>query len=108
MSAGELKERIELLRSIKKEDNTGDIVAEYEPYRSIRASRRNQSYKIGNGLNAKEEFIEQTLVFKVRNYPFIKYDLLVKYEGSIYQQVSPPERDYRGGYLTLIVKKVNE
>lgn len=85
MRAGLLTERITFFEEQTiKSPASGAIRKDFVEVQSIRAYRKKLSASLGNGINASEEFIANTLVFQVRKYSFIKESMQIGYNGKRY------------------------
>ena len=87
MRAGLLKERIEVLELRKITSETGSERKEFVPAHTIKAYRKKLSASVGTGVNASEEFIENTIVFQIRRYSFINETSKVRYNGNRYKVI---------------------
>lgn len=85
MRAGLLTETIHICDLIKSNPPSGAEKREYVPTHTIKAYRKKLSASVGNGINASEEFIANTLVFQVRKYSFINENVCIKYGENFYK-----------------------
>lgn len=85
MRAGLLTERISLYEYQKKESDSGFETKEWVKLRDIKAYRKKLRALVGDGVNANEEFISNTIVFQIRAYSFINENLRVEYNGVTYK-----------------------
>lgn len=84
MRAGLLTETIHILELQKTTTETGFQKEEYVETHKIKAYRKKISSLVGNGVNASEQFISNTLVFQVRKYPFLNENIHIKYGNNFY------------------------
>lgn len=85
MRAGLLRETLVFKSPVETKDVTGAVDLEYEEIFQCRASRRNMTLVTNkDGVSAMEQFTGQTLEFQVRNYPVIKENQHVEYNGNEY------------------------
>jgi head-tail adaptor len=85
MRAGLLKETIHILELQKTTTETGAEKREYVETHKIKANRKKLSASVGNGVNASEEFVSNTLVFQVRKYSFLNENVRIKYGVNFYK-----------------------
>lgn len=93
MRAGLLKEKLTFLDEVKTSSSSGAPVKQWNAVYSCKAFKRQTSASIGDGLNAKELFVNYNLVFQVRYNPLISDSQRVEYRGRMYKIVPP--LDYR-------------
>lgn len=106
MRAGLLSEIIAIHQERKTISETGAELKEYVETHKIKAFRKKLTASVGNGINANEEFIENTLVFQVRKYSFIDDNVRVKHGNTFYRIILlDPQRD--NTYL-MTLSKINE
>lgn len=106
MRAGLLTETIHILELQKTTSETGAEKREYVETHKIKADRRKLSASVGDGVNASEEFISNTLVFQVRKYSFLNENIRIKYGIHFYKVILlDPQSD--NSYL-MTCSKVNE
>lgn len=106
MRAGLLTATIHILELQKTTSETGAERREYVETHKIKADRKKLSASVGNGVNASEEFISNTLVFQVRKYSFLNENIRIKYGNHSYKVVLlDPQSD--NSYL-MTCSKVNE
>ncbi|GFZ38960.1 phage head completion protein [Bacteroides nordii] len=85
MRAGLLRETLVFKSAITTRNEYGAITEEYEEIFRCRACRKKMSLIADkDGVSAMEQFIGHTLVFQVRNYPVIKENQHVVYNGNEY------------------------
>ena len=87
MRAGLLTETIHIFELQKTTSETGAEKREYVETHKIRAARKKLSASVGNGINADEEFISNTLVFQVRKYSFLNENIRIKYRNTFYKVI---------------------
>lgn len=106
MRAGLLTETIHICDLIRTISPSGAEKKEYVPTHTIKAYRKKLSASVGNGVNASEEFIANTLVFQVRKYSFLNENARIKYGENLYKIILlDPQID--NTYL-ITCSKVNE
>jgi SPP1 family predicted phage head-tail adaptor len=106
MRAGLLTETIRIYELLKYTDETGEEIKEYNETHKIKAHRKKLSASVGNGINANEEFIANTLVFQTRKYSFLNENMRIKYKDNFYNVILlDPQID--NTYL-ITCSKVNE
>ena len=106
MRAGLLTETIQVCDLIRTISPSGAEKKEYVPTHTIKAYRKKLSASVGNGINASEEFIGNTLVFQVRKYKFLNENIRIKYGINFYKVIS---LDLQSDNTYLITcSKVNE
>lgn len=106
MRAGLLTETIYIHELQKSTDETGEEIKEYHQTHVIKAYRKKLSASVGNGINASEEFIGNTLGFQVRKYKFLNENVRIKYGINFYKIIS---LDLQADNTYLITcSKVNE
>lgn len=93
MRAGLLKEKLTFLDAVTTITPSGAPVKQWNPVYSCRAYKRRTTTSIGDGINAKEVFVNYNLVFQVRYNPLISDSQRVEYRGRTYKIVPP--LDYR-------------
>lgn len=94
MRAGLLTETIHIYELQRTTSPSGAVTREYVETHKIKAYRKKLSASVGDGINAREEFIENTLVFQVRKYSFITEDIRIKYGNNFYKVILiDPQRD---------------
>lgn len=85
MRAGLLREQLIFKKSVEVKSRTGAVRKEYQEIFRCRANRRKMSIIADrDGVSAMEQFVGNTLVFQVRNYPIIKENYHVVYNGNEY------------------------
>lgn len=87
MRAGLLREKIEILEMETTLSETGAEEKRCVATYTIKAYRKKLSAAVGNGVNAHEEFIANTLVFQVRRYSFLNENVLVEYGEQRYKVI---------------------
>lgn len=106
MRAGLLTETIHILELKKTISESGAEKREYVETHKIKANRKKLSALVGDGVNANEEFISNTLVFRVRKYSFLNENIRIKYGNHMYKVILiDPQSD--NSYL-ITCSKVNE
>ena len=78
----------------------------YNETHKIKAYRKKLSASVGNGINASEEFIGNTLVFQTRKYSFINEDVRIKYRNNFYKVILIDLQNDNSYLITC--SKVNE
>lgn len=103
MRAGLLREMLIFKSPVETRSPTGAIKKEYEEVFRCRASRRKMTLIADkDGVSAMEQFIGQTLVFQVRNYPTIKENQHVEYNSKEYNlKMITPQLNDNSLILTL-------
>lgn len=97
MRAGLLTERISLFEYKKVTSDSGFETKEWVKLRDIKAYRKKISATVGDGVNANEEFISNTIVFQVRAYSIINDNLRIEYNGVTYKIIlleKNPDKSY--------------
>ena len=107
MRAGLLNDTVIHVLELQKTTNeTGGVEKKYVEAHTIGAHIKKLSASVGDGVNASEEFISNTLVFQVRKYSFLNEDTRIKYRDKFYDVILlDPQRDR--SYL-MTCSKVNE
>lgn len=105
MRAGLLTETIQILELKKTTSETGAVKREYVSTRKIKACRKKLTASVGNGMNANEEFVSNTLVFQVRKYSFLNENVRIKYMANVYKVILLDPQD--NTYL-MTCSKINE
>ena len=106
MRAGLLTEIIHILELQKTTSETGAEKREYVETHKIKADRKKLSASVGDGVNASEEFISNTLVLQVRKYSFLNENIHIKYGNHFYKVILlDPQSD--NSYL-ITCSKINE
>lgn len=85
MRAALLAETIYIHKLQKTTSPSGAVIKEYVQTHTIKANRKKLAASVGNGINANEEFIGNTLVFQVRKYSFLNEDVRIKYGDNLYK-----------------------
>lgn len=85
MRAGLLNETISIHELRKTTSESGAVTKEYVETHKIKVYRKKLSASVGNGVNASEEFISNTLVFQVRKYRFLNENARIKYGINFYK-----------------------
>lgn len=103
MRAGLLRETLIFKSPIETRSPTGALKKEYKEVFRCRASRRKMTLIADkDGVSAMEQFIGKTLVFQVRNYPAIKENQHVEYNGNEYNlKMANPQISDNSLILTL-------
>lgn len=107
MRAGLLRETLVFKSPVETQSPTGAVKKEYKEVFRCRACRKKMSLIADrDGVSAMEQFIGHTLVFQVRNYPVIKENLHVVYNGNEYnlKMVNPQIND---NSLLLTLEKID-
>ncbi|WP_321331892.1 phage head closure protein [uncultured Bacteroides sp.] len=84
MRAGQLNEHIVFQELITTISETGAQRREYQDVLSIKAKRKKITTAIGDGEEAKEAFIGNTVIFQCRKYPEINEDMRIRWQGRTY------------------------
>lgn len=85
MRAGLLREILVFKELVKKTSLTGAEIKEYVPVYTCKAYKKKQATVAnGDGLNAKEQFINILFIFQVRYHPLIKDNQRVEFQGRDY------------------------
>jgi len=106
MRAALLTETIHIYKSQKKTSDSGAVTKEYVETHKIKANRKKLSASVGDGVNANEEFIGNTLVFQTRKYSFLNEDMRIKY-GNHFYKIILIDKQGDNSYL-ITCSKVNE
>lgn len=106
MRAGLLNETIGIHELRKTTSLSGAKNTEYVETHKIKAYRKKLSASVGNGINASEEFISNTLVFQVRKYRFINENIHIKYGINFYKVISIDLQSDNSYLITC--SKINE
>lgn len=106
MRAGLLTETIHILELKKTISESGAEKREYVETHKIKANRKKLSASIGDGVNANEEFISNTLIFQARKYSFLNENIRIKYGIHFYKVILLDPQSDNSYLLTCI--KVNE
>lgn len=85
MRAALLTEIIHIHKLQKTTSDSGAVTKEYIETHKIKANRKKLSASVGDGVNANEEFIGNTLVFQTRKYSFLNEDMRIKYGNHFYK-----------------------
>lgn len=107
MRTGLLREILIFKSPIETQSLSGFVKKEYKEVFRCRANRRKMSLIADkDGVSAMEQFIGHTLVFQVRNYPFIKENQHVIYNDNEYnlKMINPQIRD---NSLLLTLEKID-
>lgn len=105
MRAGLLTERISLYTEEPVINETGEKYKEWVKLRDIKAYRKKLRATVGDGVNANEEFISNTIVFQVRAYSFINENLRVEYNNTPYKIILLERNPDNSYYMTC--SKIN-
>ncbi|MEG1685858.1 MAG: phage head closure protein [Bacteroides sp.] len=103
MRAGLLRDRIYFKELREIRSPTGFVKKEYYNIFSCKAYRKKLSTVLGNGIDAMEEFIGNTIVFQIRYYPIIKNNQRVEYQGNEYD-ISLLDRQIDNTYIITLTK----
>lgn len=79
------RETIGICELQKSTSASGAETREYVETHKIKAYRKKLSASVGDGINASEEFIGNTLVFQVRKYSFLNENVRIKYRSNFYK-----------------------
>lgn len=104
MRAGLLREFVEFLELTEIKSNSGFAKKEYVSFLSTRCSRRKLSASMGDGLNANEEFIANTVVIQVRYNSLIEESNRIKYNGKMYKIILLDKQLQDNSYLITMTK----
>lgn len=107
MRAGLLREILVFKSPVETQDSTGGFIIDYIESFKCRAYRRKMALIADkDGVSAMEQFIGHTLVFQVRNYPVIKENQHVVYNGNEYllKMINPQMSD---NTLLLTLEKID-
>lgn len=107
MRAGALREILIFKSPVETKSDTGAVKKEYKEVFRCKAYRRKMSLIVDrDGVSAMEQFIGNTLVFQVRNYPLIKENQRVSYNGGEYllKLINPQMND---NTLVLTLEKID-
>lgn len=103
MRAGLLRETL-IFKELKEvRSSSGFVKEEYVPILTCKTYKKKLSSVIGDGVNAMEKFIGNTIVFQVRYYPVIKEDQRVEYQGKNYS-ITLLDRQRDNTYLITLTK----
>lgn len=103
MRAGLLRETL-IFKELKEvRSPTGFVKKEYAVVLTCKAYKKKLSSVIGDGVNAMEQFIGNTIVFQVRYYPVIKENQKVEYQGKDYS-ITLLDRQRDNTYLITLTK----
>lgn len=106
LRAGLLRETIYIYGVQKTTSSSGAETKGYVETHKIKAYRKKLSASVGDGINASEEFIGNTLVFQVRKYSFLNENVRIKYGSNFYKIILldlQPDKTY-----LITCSKVNE
>jgi len=107
MRAGLLREFVEFLELREEKSNSGFSKKEYTSSLKTRCSRRKLSASMGDGINANEEFISNTVVIQVRYNSLINENNRIKYNGKMYSIILLDRQLQDNSYL-ITMSKINE
>ena len=107
MRAGLLKERICISKPVEEQKKSGFVKKEFVDYMSCKAWRKRQTASPGDGINAKEEFIENTIILQIRFDPRIKETHRIAYRCNKYDIVLLDFQIQDNTYI-VTAKKINE
>lgn len=106
LRAGLLRETIHIYELKKTTSETGSQTEKYVKTHTIKAASKKLTASMGNGVNANEVFIANTLVFQVRKYSFLNEDVRIKYGSRFYKIILiDPQLD---NSLLITLSKINE
>lgn len=106
MRAALLTETIYIYKLQKTTSDSGFAPKKYVETHKIKANRKKLSASVGDGVNANEEFIGNTLVFQTRKYSFLNEDMRIKYGRNFYKIVLLDPQSDNTYFITC--SKVNE
>lgn len=107
MRAGLLTEIIGVYELVTHTHESGELIKEYIPKYHIKANRKKLTAVVGNGINANEEFIGNTLILQTRKYSFLNENVRIKYGGNMYKVVLLNLEADRNSYL-ITCSKINK
>lgn len=103
MRAGLLRETL-IFKELKEISSpSGFVKKEYVPILTCKAYKKKLSSVIGDGVNAMEQFIGNTIVFQIRYNPTIKENQKVEYQGKDYS-ITLLDRQQDNTYLITLAK----
>jgi SPP1 family predicted phage head-tail adaptor len=105
MRAGLLTDTIHILEMRKTTSETGAQRKEYVKVCKIKAYRKKLSAAVGDGVNASEEFISNTLVFQVRKCSFLNEKIRIKYGDNTFEVILLDKQ--RDNTFLMTCRKVN-
>lgn len=85
MQAGLLRERVVFEEARKVKTESGFVEKEYFPILTTKAYKKKLSAVGGDGVNAFESFIGNTVILQVRWNPVINENLRIDYQGRKYK-----------------------
>lgn len=106
MRAGLLNETISILQLTTTTSPSGAKKKEYQETHKIKAFKRKLMASLGNGVNASEEFIENTIVLQIRKYSFINDKVRIKHKGNTYS-IKLIDNGDKNSYI-ITCRKVND
>lgn len=106
MRAALLTETIHIYKLQKTISASGAVTKEYVETHKIKADRKKLSASVGDGVNANEEFIGNTLVFHTRKYSFLNEDMRIKYGNNLFKVVLLDLQSDNTYFITC--SKINE
>lgn len=106
LRAGLLRETIHIYELKKSTSETGSQTEKYVKTHTIKATSKKLTASMGNGLNANEIFIANTLVFQVRRYSFLNENVRIKSGSRFYQIILIDKQPDNSLLITL--SKINE
>lgn len=105
MRAGLLTERISLFERQKITSDSGFETTEWVKKTDIHARRIKLKAVVGDGVNANEEFIGNTIIFQVRAYSFIKDEMRIEYQNTMFKIILLDKQRSDNTYLITCSKK---
>ena len=105
MRAGLLEHKLIFKELRKIQSSTGAVKKEYVPIYTCKGEKKRLSV-LGNGIQANEEFIGNTLIFRVRWNPIIRDSQRVEFEGVDYDIFLLDSQGRRDSYLVTL-RKIN-
>ncbi|MCP3894493.1 MAG: head-tail adaptor protein [Bacteroides sp.] len=85
MQAGLLRDTVVFEQARKVKTDSGFREKEYVPILTTKAYKKKLSLVGGDGINAYEEFLGNTVILQVRWNPAISEDLRIDYQGRKYK-----------------------
>lgn len=103
------RERITFEQELKDKNPNGSSLKRYiviPELSGIPAERRKMQASIGDGIKAKEEFIEMKFVLWLRYHPSMETAFRILYNGKYYQIIDI-ERNFYDGSCLITCFKIN-
>lgn len=107
MRAGLLTEIVCIYELVKSTHESGEEIKEYLPKYHIKANRKKLTAVVGNGINANEEFIGNTLILQTRKYSFLNENVRIKYGDNMYKVLLLSLESDKNSYL-ITCSKINK